>query len=177
MVIKFNNDLYSIFSMTHRTPGNLRGFVQVKMRNLRSGSQTEHRFSSEDRVDKVSLDEREMEYMYDDGESYYFMDTENFEQITLSREWVGEQIMFLKEGAIATVVLYGEKPISLDLPGQVKLAVTEAAPALKGATASAQYKWVTTETGLKVNVPGSIDAGDAILVDTATGEYLSRVGK
>ena len=85
MVIKFNNELHSVFSVAHRTPGNLRGFVQAKLRNLRSGSMFEHRFSSEDRVDKAILEEQEMEYMYDDGEYYYFMNTENYEQMHLTR--------------------------------------------------------------------------------------------
>src|SRR5579872_627848 len=95
MVIKFNNELYSIFSMVHRTPGNLRGFVQVKMRSLRSGSMTEHRFSSEDRVERASLDEQEMEYLYDDGEYYYFMNTENYEQMHLSKEILGDAVDYL----------------------------------------------------------------------------------
>src|SRR3981081_1838757 len=86
MVIKFNNDLFSIFSMVHRTPGNLRGFVQVKMRNLRSGTMMEHRFSSEDKVERAMLDEQEMEYLYDDGESYHFMNTENYEQLHLTKD-------------------------------------------------------------------------------------------
>src|SRR5579862_7741434 len=95
MVIKFNNELYSIFSMVHRTPGNLRGFVQVKMRSLRSGSMTEHRFSSEDRVERASLDEQEMEYLYDDGEYYYFMNTENYEQMHLTRDLLGDAVQYL----------------------------------------------------------------------------------
>src|ERR1700758_4627455 len=95
MVIKFNNELYSIFKMEHRTPGNLRGFVQVKMRNLRSGTMSEHRFSSEDRVERASLDEHEMEYLYDDGESYYFMNTENFEQMHLSKDILGDAVDYL----------------------------------------------------------------------------------
>src|SRR5215218_6654886 len=90
MVIKFNNELYSIFSMSHRTPGNLRGFVQVRMRSLRTGSMTEHRFSSEDKVERAILDEQQMEYLYDDGEYIYFMNTENFEQMHLTREILGD---------------------------------------------------------------------------------------
>src|ERR671930_919647 len=95
MVIKFNNDLFSIFSVTHRTPGNLRGFVQVKMRNLRSGSMTEHRFASEDRVERAALEEHEMEYLYDDGEYYYFMNTETFEQLHLTKEILGDAPSYL----------------------------------------------------------------------------------
>src|SRR5262249_6174379 len=95
MVIKFNNDLFSVFNMTHRTPGNLRGFVQVRMRNLRSGTMIEHRFSSEDKVEKAILDEIEMEYLYDDGEYYYFMNTENYEQMHLTKELLGDGVDYL----------------------------------------------------------------------------------
>ena len=95
MVVKFNNELYSIFSVNHRTPGNLRGFVQVKMRSLRTGSMTEHRFSSEDRVERAALDEQEMEYLYDDGEYYYFMNTETFEQMHLMKDLLGDAVHYL----------------------------------------------------------------------------------
>src|SRR6202050_4367519 len=95
MVVKFNNELYSIFKMVHRTPGNLRGFVQVKMRNFRTGTMMEHRFSSEDRVERASLDEQEMEYLYDDGEYYYFMNNENYEQMHLTKEILGDAVDYL----------------------------------------------------------------------------------
>ena len=174
MVVKFNNDLYSIFSMTHRTPGNLRGFVQVKMRNLRSGSQTEHRFSSEDRVDKVSLDEREMEYMYDDGESYYFMDTENFEQLNLPKELLGDSVDYLIPQLKVNVEFYEGKPISVELPPTVDLTVVETEPGLKGATVSNVTKPAKTETGLVVQVPPFINQGEKIRVSTSEGAYQER---
>jgi len=174
MVIKFNNDLYSIFSMTHRTPGNLRGFVQVKMRNLRSGSQTEHRFSSEDRVDKVSLDEREMEYMYDDGESYYFMDTENFEQINLPKELLGDAVDYLIAQLKVNVEFHEGRPISVELPPTVDLTVVETEPGLKGATVSNVTKPAKTETGLVVQVPPFINQGEKIRVSTSEGAYQER---
>jgi len=174
MVIKFNNDLYSIFSMTHRTPGNLRGFVQVKMRNLRSGSQTEHRFSSEDRVDKVSLDEREMEYMYDDGESYYFMDTENFEQLNLPKELLGDAVDYLIAQLKVNVEFYEGKPISVELPPTVDMTVVETEPGLKGATVSNVTKPAKTETGLVVQVPPFINQGEKIRVSTSEGAYQER---
>src|SRR5271168_1828248 len=106
MVIKFNNELYSVFKMEHRTPGNLRGFVQVKMRSLRSGSMTEHRFSSEDRVERAALDEQEMEYLYDDGEYYYFMNTENFEQMHLMKDLLGDATNFLIPNLKVSVEFY-----------------------------------------------------------------------
>jgi elongation factor P len=177
MVIVEEGELQYVVDRDLNTPGNWRAILQLKLKNLKTGNIVTRRVHPDNKVEQAFLDKRDMQYIYQDGDGYVFMDTKNFEQITLSREWVGEQIMFLKENAVATVILHDEKPISLELPGQVKLTVTESAPSLKGATAAAQYKWVTTETGLKVSVPASIDVGEVILVDTETGEYLSRVGK
>ena len=121
MVIKFNNELYSVFSMTHRTPGNLRGFVQAKMRSLRTGSMTEHRFSSEDKVEKAQLDEHEMEYLYDDGEYFYFMNIENYEQMHLTKELLGDATDYLIPQLKVTVEFYEGKPISVELPATVEM--------------------------------------------------------
>ena len=174
MVIKFNNELYSIFSMTHRTPGNLRGFVQVKMRNLRSGSQTEHRFSSEDRVDRIALDEREMEYLYDDGEFFYFMDTETFEQMHLPKELLGDAVNYLIPQLKVNVEFYEGKPISVELPATVDMTVAETEPGLKGATVSNVTKAAKMETGLMVQVPPFINPGEKIRISTAGGTYQER---
>ena len=174
MVIKFNNDLYSVFSMTHCTPGNLRGFVQVKMRNLRSGSQTEHRFSSEDRVDRIALDEREMEYLYDDGEFFYFMDTETFEQMSLPKELLGDAVDYLISQLKVNVEFYEGKPISVELPATVDLTVAETEPGLKGATVSNVTKAAKMETGLMVQVPPFINPGEKIRISTAGGTYQER---
>jgi elongation factor P len=132
-VIKFNNELYSIFKMEHRTPGNLRGFVQVKMRKLSSGTMIEHRFSSEDRVERASLDEHEMEYLYDDGEYFYFMNTESFEQMHLTRDLLGDSTNFLIPNLKVNVEFYEGKPMSVELPPTVDLTVVETEPGLKGA--------------------------------------------
>src|SRR5882672_2072389 len=134
MVVKFNNDLFSVFKMEHRTPGNLRGFVQVKMRNFKSGTMIEHRFSSEDKVEKASLDEQEMEYLYDDGEYYYFMNTETFEQMHLMKDLLGDATQYLIPQLKVKVEFYEGKPISVDLPPTVDLTVVETEPGLKGAT-------------------------------------------
>src|SRR5437660_12804574 len=123
MVIKFNNELYTVFKTEHRTPGNLRGFVQVKMRSLRSGSMTEHRFSSEDRVERAALDEQEMEYLYDDGEYYYFMNTETFEQMHLTKDILGDAVNFLVPQLKVHVEFYEGKPISVELPAAVDMNV------------------------------------------------------
>lgn len=174
MVIKFNNELYSIFKMEHRTPGNLRGFVQVKMRSLRSGSMTEHRFSSEDRVERASLDEHEMEYLYDDGEYYYFMDTENFEQMHLTREILGDSIDYLIPQLKVNIEFYEGKPISVELPPTVDLKVVETEPGLKGASVSNVTKAAKLETGLVVQVPPFIIEGERIRVSTSEGTYQER---
>jgi elongation factor P len=174
MVIKFNNELYSIFKMEHRTPGNLRGFVQVKMRSLRSGSMTEHRFSSEDRVERAALDEQEMEYLYDDGEYYYFMNTENFEQMHLTREILGDGVEFLVPQLKVNIEFYEGKPISVELPPSVDLTVVETEPGLKGASVSNVTKAAKLETGLVVQVPPFINEGEKIRVSTSEGTYQER---
>ncbi|HYM13310.1 MAG TPA: elongation factor P [Bryobacterales bacterium] len=176
MVIKFNNDLFSVFSVNHRTPGNLRGFVQVKMRNLRSGSMMEHRFSSEDRVEKALLDEQEMEYLYDDGEYYYFMNTSTFEQIHLTRDLLGDGVQYLTPNLKVAVEFYEGRPLSVELPATVDLKVLETEPALKGATVSNVTKPAKTETGLVVQVPPFITEGEVIRVSTAEGTYQERAG-
>ncbi|MCC7154424.1 MAG: elongation factor P [Bryobacterales bacterium] len=174
MVIKFNNELHTVFSMTHRTPGNLRGFVQAKMRNLRSGSMFEHRFSSEDRVERAVLEEVEMEYMYDDGEFYYFMNTENFEQTHLTRDQLGDGVDYLVPQLRVHVEYYEGKPISVELPPTVDLTVVETEPALKGATVSNVMKPAKMETGLVVQVPPFVSQGEKIRVNTSEGTYQER---
>src|SRR5690348_9938052 len=136
MVVKFNNELHSVFSMVHRTPGNLRGFVQAKMRNLRSGSMIEHRFSSEDKIERIALDEHEMEYLYEDRGDYYFMNTETFDQMHLSHDILGDSVQYLVPNMKVNVEFYEGKPISVELPASVELTVVETEPGLKGATVS-----------------------------------------
>src|ERR1700691_4230045 len=136
MVVKFNNDLFSVFSVNHRTPGNLRGFVQAKMRNLRSGTMIEHRFSSEDKVEKASLEEHEMEYLYDDGEYFYFMNTETFEQMHLTKDFLGDATGFLIPNLKVAIEFYEGKPMGIELPPSVDMTVVETEPGLKGATVS-----------------------------------------
>lgn len=174
MVIKFNNDLFSVFSMTHRTPGNLRGFVQVKMRNLRTGSMMEHRFASEDRVEKAALEEHEMEYLYDDGEYFYFMNIESFEQMHLTKDLLGDATDFLIPQLHVTVEFFEGKPISVELPPSVDMTVVETEPGLKGATVSNVTKPAKLETGLVVQVPPFINQGEKIRVSTAEGTYQER---
>ncbi len=174
MVIKHNNELHSVFSVFHRTPGNLRGFVQAKMRNLRSGSMIEHRFSSEDRVEKAELEEHEFEYLYDDGEFYYFMNTETYDQMHLMRDLLGDAVQYLIPQLRVAVEFFEGKPISVDLPATVDLTVVETEPGLRGATVSNVTKPAKLETGLVVQVPPFINPGEKIRVNTAEGTYQER---
>jgi len=174
MVIKFNKELFSVFKMEHRTPGNLRGFVQVKMRNFRTGTMMEHRFSSEDKVERAALDEQEMEYLYDDGEYYYFMNTETFEQMHLTTDILGDATNFLIPQLKVNVEFYEGKPISVELPPSVDMTVVETEPGLKGATVSNVTKPAKLETGLVVQVPAFINEGEKIRVSTSESAYLER---
>ena len=174
MVIKFNNELFSVFSVNHRTPGNIRGFVQAKMRSLRSGSMIEHRFSSEDRVERATLEEHEMEYLYDDGEYYYFMNIENYEQMHLTKDILGDAVSYLIPQLHVTVEFYEGKPISVELPPTVDMTVVETEPGIKGASVSNVTKPAKMETGLVVQVPPFITEGEKIRVSTAEGTYQER---
>jgi elongation factor P len=174
MVIKHNNDLHSVFSVEHRTPGNLRAFIQAKLRNLRTGAMFEHRFRSGDAIDKVSVDEIKMEYLYNDGDDYYFMDTQNYEQTPLKHDILGDAVEYLTPNLQITVEFFDGKPVGIELPQTVELTVIETEPGLKSATASSVTKPAKTETGLIVQVPPFINEGDKIKVDTSEGAYLSR---
>ncbi len=174
MLIKMENDLFRILELQHVTPGNLRGFVRVKMRNIRNGSLNDNRFRSEDQVERAVLDEREMQYLYHDGDDFYFMDTANYEQIHISSEALGDSVNYLKGEMTIQVEFYGSEPVGIELPQTVDLKVTDTAPGIKGATASNQIKPATLETGVVVNVPPFINNGDLVRVNTETGEYLSR---
>jgi len=174
MVVKFNNDLFSVFSVAHRTPGNLRGFVQAKMRNLKRGTMIEHRFSSEDKVERAILDEVEMEYLYDDGQNYYFMDTANYEQTHLSKELLGDATNYLIPQLKVKVEFYEGKPMSVELPATVDMTVVETEPGMKGASVSNVTKPAKMETGLVVQVPPFIKENEKIRVNTAEGTYQER---
>jgi elongation factor P len=174
VVIKHNGELYSIFSVTHRTPGNLRGFVQVRMRSLRSGNMADHRFSSEDRVERAVLDEHEMEYLYQDGDDYHFMNTETYEQTHLSKDTLGDSVQYLTPNLKIMVEFYEGKPIGIELPATVDMEVVETEPSLKCATVSNVMKQAKLETGLVVQVPPFVNQGDRIRVNTEEGTYQER---
>lgn len=173
-LIIHNKELHRVHEVIHKTPGNLRGFVQVKMRNVRSGSMNEHRFGSTDRVEKASLDEREMEYLYSDSAGHHFMDQESYDQVNLSDEVIGDQMAYLLPNTVIHVDFYEGNPVGIELPNTVTLKVVDTQPGLKGATASASYKPAKLETGLQVMVPQFIEAGTRIKVDTRDNSYLER---
>jgi elongation factor P len=174
MIIKHNNELHAVFSVEHRTPGNLRAFIQAKLRNLRTGAMFEHRFRSPDPIDRVVVDEIAMEFLYNDGDDYYFMNTENYEQTHLKRDTLGDAVEYLTGNLQITVSFFDGVAVGIELPQTVELTVVETEPGLKSATASSVTKPATLETGLVVQVPPFINEGEKIRVDTAEGAYLSR---
>ena len=174
MIIKHNNELHAVFSVEHRTPGNLRAFIQAKLRNLRTGAMFEHRFRSPDPIDRVVVDETAMDFLYSDGDDYYFMNTENYEQTHLKRNTLGDAVDYLTSNQQITVSFFDGVAVGIELPQTVELTVVETEPGLKSATASSVTKPATLETGLVVQVPPFINEGEKIRVDTAEGAYLSR---
>src|SRR5512140_1669947 len=175
MCIKHENDLYRIVDAQHKTPGNLRGLVQAKIRSLRTGAISEHRFRSVDMVERAILDEAQMEYLYQDGDMYHFMNNESYEQIGLSAEVLGDAVNYLIANIKLAIEFYEERPVGIDLPLTVEMKVMETEPGIKGASVSNVGKPAKMETGLIVSVPPFINEGDVIRIDTATGSYIERV--
>jgi elongation factor P len=174
MLIKVGTDLFRVLELQHVTPGNLRGFVRVKFRNIRTGTLSDQKLRSEDSVERATLDERAMQYLYRDGDSFHFMDTETYEQLHISEEALGDAVNYIVPDSVINVEFYGSEPVGIELPVTVDLAVEDTAPGIKGATASAQVKPARLETGLVVQVPPFVNTGDKVRVSTETGEYLSR---
>ena len=174
MLIKVEQDLFRVLELQHVTPGNLRGFVRVKLRNIRTLAMSDQKLRSEDTLDRASLEEREMQYLYKDGDTFYFMDTTSYEQTHITSEALGDSVNYLKPEMMIQVEFYGEEPVGIELPPAVDLKVLDTSPGIKGATASNQVKPATLETGLVVNVPPFVNTGDSVKVNTETGEYLSR---
>ena len=156
-------------------PGNKRAHVLAKLRDIRSNRLMDHKFRSEDDVERATLDEREMQFLYRDGDIYHFMDTSSYEQVHLSTEVLGDSALYLLPESLINVEFYETEAVGIHLPLTVDLKVTDTVPGIKGATASAQVKPATVETGLVVTVPSFINENDKIRVNTETGEYLSRV--
>jgi elongation factor P len=174
MLIKTGQDLFRVLDLQHVTPGNLRGFVRVKLRNIRTGTLSDQKLRSEDEIERATLDEKSMQYLYSDGSSHHFMDTDSYEQIALTDEVLGDAPSYLIPEMVIEMEFYGSEPVGIELPQTVDLKVIETAPGIKGATASAQLKPAKLETGIVVQVPPFINEGDKVRVNTETGEYQSR---
>ena len=174
MIIKHNDQLHLVFKVEHRTPGNLRAFIQAKLRNLKSGSMFEHRFRSADSIEKVIVDEIAMDFLYADGDDYYFMNPVDYEQTVLKGSTLGDAVDYLTPNLQIKVSYHDGQPVGIDLPPSVELTVVETEPGLKSATASSVTKPAKTETGLVVQVPAFINEGEKIRVDTSEGTYQSR---
>jgi len=174
VIVGDDGQLYSVIDRDLNTPGNWRAILQLKLKNLKTGSIAMNRVRPEDKVEQAYLDKRPMQYLYKEGDSYVFMDNETYDQVNLDAELVGEQIQYLKENDTAQVTFYEGRALTIEPPTTVELRVVETEPSVKGATAAAQYKPATLETGLKVTVPPFVGVGELIQVDTRTGEYLSR---
>jgi elongation factor P len=175
MIIKHEGDLHVVYSVDHRTPGNKRGSMQTKMRNLRTGSMIDYRFRAEEVIEKAVVDEVEYEYLYSDGDGHHFMNTENYEQLQLQDDIVGDTKDYLIANLPLKIEYYDGKPIGVLLPDTVDLTVVETEPSIQKATASAVMKPAKLETGLVVNVPPFVGTGDRIKVDTSEGRYIQRV--
>lgn len=174
MAILYNGEVNVVLDMQHRTPGNLRAFVQATLRSIRTGKSSDVRFSSTEKVEVVPLMARKMEFSYKDGEDFVFSDLETFETVTLSPEIVGEAKNYLVENTPVTVTFIEEKAVSVELPASVVLLVSDAPEGIRGDSASNVQKSVTLETGISIQAPLFIKTGEKIKVDTRTGKYMER---
>jgi elongation factor P len=174
MVILFEGKLCKVIEFRHHTPGNLRAMVQTKLRDLRTGSSFEHRFRSADTIERASLEQHEMEYMYSDGSQHHFMNTESYEQTALNDEDLGDMAQWLTPGLRIQAEFYEGAPIGIDLPPSMELTVTSTEPTMKGATVSNVNKPALLENGVTITVPPFVNAGDRIRVDPSEGRYIER---
>jgi elongation factor P len=174
IVIVFDGDLCKVMDFRHHTPGNLRAMVQAKLRNLRTGNQFEHRFRSNDDIEQAYITQHEMEYLYSDGHSHHFMNTENYEQVEISEEDLGDATAWLQAGLKLQVQFHETKPIGVELPKTMKVKIQETQPMVKGATQSSSYKPATLENGVTVQVPPFVTEGEEIIVDPSENRYLER---
>jgi elongation factor P len=174
MAIQYNGDVVVVLDAQHRTPGNLRAFVQVTLRSLRTGKSSDARFSSTERVEVIPMTTRKMEFSYKDGADYVFTDAETYESVTLTPEIVGDASQFLVENAPVTITFVEEKAVSLELPSSVVLTVSDAPEGIRGDSANNVQKAVTLETGLSIQVPLFIKTGEKLRIDTRTSKYMER---
>lgn len=175
VTFELDGSLYKVMAYSHHKPGRGLATIRVKARDLRSGATIDKTFSSSERVQDVRLDYRMVQFLYTEEDNYVFMDTETYEQPTVSAEVLGDATKYLKENLEVKLTFYENQPLDVELPTSVELSVTQAEAAVRGDTATGLNKSVTTETGLEVQVPGFIEEGDVIKVDTRTGAYITRV--
>lgn len=173
--IRMDGKVYVLHSIEHRTPGNLRAFVQIKIKDIIAGNLLERRMNPAEDVESVDLDRRTMEYLYSDGDGATFMDTADYDQAILSKAVLGDALLYLAPNATTTVLMLEGNPVLIELPLTVELTVAETAPGIKGATATNQLKEAVCDTGLKTRVPPFIEIGERIKVSTSDGAYVSRV--
>ncbi len=175
MVITIDKVNYIVHDFHHHTPGNLRAQVQTKLKNMQNGSIIDKRFRSVDQLEVPFVEQKEYEYLYSSGDEHVFMDTSTYDQLTFADEIVGTSMQYLQPNDKVQVKYVGEKAVSIEIPDTIVVTVQDTPPALKGATATNQYKDATTDTGLKIQVPPFVGPGDKVKIDTRTGEYVERV--
>lgn len=175
LVIKYNNELWTVVEFQHVNPGNWRAFVRTKLKNLRSGKVIENRFRAGEAIEIIRIERKEYQFLYRDAAGYVFMDKENYEQLTVDESQVGDGAHFLRDGESVDILFDGSDITGIELPITVELAVRETVPGVKGDSANPGTKPAVVETGATVNVPLFINEGDVIKIDTRTGEYIERV--
>ncbi|MGH7741662.1 MAG: elongation factor P [Candidatus Eiseniibacteriota bacterium] len=174
-VILHNGKPHRVTNVVHRTPGNLRGFVQVRLVNVESGTNTDQRFSSEDKVERANLEQHRLQFSYQAGEAFNFMNTESYEMIELSAEVLGDNAGYLTEGMILLADYFEGRVVGIEPPMFVELTVKDTTPNIKGAAVQNTAKPAILETGLEIKVPSYIESGNRVKIDTRTGEFVERV--
>jgi elongation factor P len=175
MVIMHNGKPHRVTNLLHITPGNWRGMVQTRLVNIETGSNAEHRFRSEDRVDRANLDQHSLQFTYRAADDFHFMNTETYEMMSLHTDVLGDAAQYLTEGMVMEALYFEGRVVGIEVPTFVELAVKETTPNMKGATAAASPKPAILETGLEIKVPQYINVGDKVKIDTRTGEFIERV--
>ena len=174
MVIEWQDKLWLVVKHEIRTPGNLRSFNQVELKDIKTGTKNTPRFASDEKIERVSLDSKDYNFLYADGDMLTFMDNESYEQITMNKDMLGERIAFLQDGMRVEMETYEGRPLSVKLPAKVTLKIVEADPVVRGQTAASSYKPAILENGIRVMVPPFIASGESIVVDTNSLEYVER---
>ncbi len=177
VTIELDGNVWSVIEFMHVKPGKGSAFVRSKLKNLETGATIERTFRGGEKVPRARLDHKKMQYLYNDGESYYFMDEETYEQIFLSKEQLGDGILYLLENMVIEVLMHGTRTIGIDLPNFVEMTIVESEPGIRGDTATGATKIATLETGATVHVPLFLEVGDKVRIDTRTGDYMERVSK